>query len=353
MSVHQKKDGRWFINYPKGKNTAEPNRTREYFGRGPDAEIRAIERNNELGLGKEKVDNSPPFTDLANSYLAAKSPMMSNASYIALKSKIDGVILPELGAHKGSQITPDKLDKYVSYRLKKVKRTTVHRDLCDIRAILRWSVKRRYIASNPMDGYDFPARDDAEIRPPTVAEVQAILKHSPPHLYRAIVLSYYTGLRPGEVELMRLTWTDVDLAGGNIVITSADKGGLKTRTVPVMDKNFMALLGKWLEEDLNENKPMSAPIVTYKGKPIKTIKTAWRTAKKAAKITRRMRMYDLRHSFATKLLSNGADLKHVSSLLGHKSIQQTVDKYQHLSRQLTEDALKKLPTIFEPEKDDR
>jgi site-specific recombinase XerD len=35
--------------------------------------------------------------------------------------------------------------------------------------------------------------------------------------------------------------------------------------------------------------------------------------------------YDLRHLFTAKLLDNGADLKYVSSLLGHKSVQQTVD----------------------------
>ena len=347
MSVHQKKDGRWFVAFPKGKLPNEPNKTREYFGRGPEGERRARERNKELGLGRPKVDNSPIFVELAGLYLEAKGPAMSRASLVSLVAKLEGVILPELGEKKGMQITPEILDRYVAWRLTRVKRTTVHRDLSDIRAILRWSVKRRYIAANPMENFELPSRDDAVIEPPTVAEVQAILAHASPHLYRAIVLSYYTGLRPGEVELLRMSWQDVDIAGGRILVRSADKGGLRKRSVPIVDDVFSGLLEKWLDEDMAAKKKMSDPVITYKGQPIKSLKSAWTAAKKRAKITRRIRMYDLRHSFATKLLDNGADLKHVSSLLGHKSVQQTVDTYQHTSIKLSEDAVRKLPSIFE------
>jgi integrase len=57
-------------------------------------------------------------------------------------------------------------------------------------------------------------------------------------------------------------------------------------------------------------------------------------------------MYDLRHAFATKMLDNGADLKHVSILLGHRSVQQTADTYQHISKRLVEKAVGKLPSIL-------
>lgn len=347
MSVHQLRDGRWIVRYPRGRNPDDPGRTREYFGRGPDGERQARERNHEMGLGRKVQDRSPYFIDLAHEYLAAKAPAMAEASSIALKAKLSGVILPRLGKYRASQITPELLDRYVADRLKTVKRTTVHRDLSDIRAILRWSVKRRYIPANPMDGFELPKRDDAIIQPPTVAEIQAIMDNASPHLYRAILLSYYTGLRPGEVELLRLTWEQVDMVGNTIVIKSAEKNGLKKREVPIFDQVFADLLAKWYAEDIKNGLTAADPVITYHGRPIQSLKTAWKAAKKRAKITRRLRMYDLRHSFATKMLDNGADLKHVSTLLGHKSVQQTVDTYQHLSSKLTREALEKLPSIFD------
>jgi integrase len=347
MSVHQTTDGRWFVRYPKGKITEAPDRTREYFGRGPEAEVKARERNHELGLGKQALDTSPLFIDLVKAYMAAKGPVMATASKIALSTKMENIVLPKLGHMRAAQITPAILDRYTASRLKKVKRTTVHRDLSDIRAILRWSAKRRYIAANPMEGFEFPNRDDAVITPPTVIEVQAILKAAAPHLYRAVILSYYTGLRPGEVELLRLTWEQIDLTNGSIVIFSADKGGLKKRVVPIQDESLLRLLGKWLKDDKLEGKKNSDPVVTYRKLPVQSLKSAWKAAKRRAKITRRIRMYDLRHSFASKLLDNGADLKHVSILLGHRSVQQTVDTYQHFSQKLSEEAVGKLPSIFE------
>lgn len=350
MSVHCTPEGRWYVRFPKGKLPTKPNATREYFGRGPEAEVRARERNKDLGLGKAgTVDNSPLFMDLAVEYLKAKTSTMAKASRVDLETKLNGVILPRIGQIRGMAITPEVLDRYMAIRLKKVKRTTVHRDLSDIRAILRWSVKRKYISHNPMDGFEFPDRDDDIIEPPTVEEVQLILKHASPHLFRAIVLAYHTGLRPGEVELLRLTWEQVNLVSGHIVIKSAEKGGLKRRTVPIMDDRFRALLQQWLDEDIEAKKTRRDPVVTYKGRPIQSLDSAWNAAKRRAQITRRMRPYDLRHSFATKLLDNGADLKHVSLLLGHKSVQQTVDTYQHTSKRLTEEAVQKLPSIFDTE----
>jgi site-specific recombinase XerD len=109
-----------------------------------------------------------------------------------------------------------------------------------------------------------------------------------------------------------LTWEQVDLINGSITVISADKGGLKKRIIPIIDPELQKMLSVWLKEDRKTGKRASDPVVTYKGLHVASLKTAWSAAKKRAKITRRIRMYDLRHLFATKMLDNGADLKHVS-----------------------------------------
>ena len=86
-------------------------------------------------------------------------------------------------------------------------------------------------------------------------------------------------------------------------------------------------------------------IISYKGKPVKTLKTAWKTAKKKAGITKRLRLYDLRHAFATYLLAHGADLKAVSDMMGHHSTKMTADRYYQLVEDLKRKAVSKLPTL--------
>lgn len=50
-----------------------------------------------------------------------------------------------------------------------------------------------------------------------------------------------------------------------------------------------------------------------------------------AKITASVTPHSMRHSFATRLLEKGADIKTISEILGHKSIQITLDIYSHIS----------------------
>jgi len=72
-------------------------------------------------------------------------------------------------------------------------------------------------------------------------------------------------------------------------------------------------------------------VFTYKGKPAKNIKKAFKTALKNAGITD-FRFHDLRHTFASQVIMRGGDLKDVQELLGHKSMSMTL-RYSHLSQE--------------------
>lgn len=74
---------------------------------------------------------------------------------------------------------------------------------------------------------------------------------------------------------------------------------------------------------------MPETIVRYKGKQVNSIKTAWKTCKENAEITRRLRPYDLRHAFATYAMDEGADLKDVADIMGHSDVSMVLKHYQH------------------------
>jgi len=324
MSVHQLKDGRWQVQHSKGKDPDRPNATKRYFGRGPEAERAAVEFNSSLGLGIRTLQRSPTFTELANEYIGAKQHTIAESTLKDLLFRLPSIILPALGRLQAHEITSARLDAYVNERAKRVKLTTIRRELTMVRAILRWSVRRRLISSYPAEWFSFPRADDARIQPPTAAEFDAILECASPHLQRAMLISYHTGLRPGRQELLQLTWDAVDFGGKTLMVTSADKGGLPLRMVP-LNATILEHLGRWYAEDQNSG---TGHLVHFRGKPIDSFDRAWKMAKERAGITRRIRPYDIRHRFTSDMLSAGADLKSVSELLGHTTTLMTTKVYQ-------------------------
>lgn len=335
MSVHQLKDGRWLCQYPKGRDTTRPTTNKKYFGRGHKAEREAHSFNASLGLGKKGEKETPFFVELCNTYYVAKSATLAKSTYEANTNKLRQIILPRIGHRMAHSLTPAALDAYVAERAQKVKLNTIHRELSDIRAILRWSVKRKLIARNPMEGFEFPKKDDARIQPPSKVEFEAILDCAAPHLKRAMLISYYTGLRPGKVELLSLTWDSINFADRTIMITSARKGGLPVRMVPLHHVLYDHLT-KWYEADREDG---LQHIIHYRGKKIEGLHIGWRAAKKRAGITRRIRLYDIRHRAITNMLEAGADLKSVSEIAGHASTALTAMVYQHCSTTLKRNAV--------------
>lgn len=145
---------------------------------------------------------------------------------------------------------------------------------------------------------------------------------------RAIIeLLYATGIRVSE--LCGLGLYDVD----DETIKVMGKGS-KERIVPVGKKAIEAidayLAGVRSQFESDKEKKL---FLTDKGKPIDR-NLVWRLIKtyaKAANISKNISPHTLRHSFASHLLDNGADLRVIQDMLGHAHISST-DRYTHLSR---------------------
>jgi len=372
MSAYQLKDGRWVVNY---RDPDDPTRwKREYFGRGLEAERKARKRNEELGYGRGS--GRPPrvrsvtFGRVALEYFEAKRGINQPSTLAALYLKLNSIILPELGETPVSLLTHRRADQYVQKRLKTpvylwygpkdengrltqrrpktdsegktvtVSRSTVRRELADIIAIVNWGVKRGYVSHNPLAGYEKPVARPATIRPVTVEEAGRILAESPGHLTRALTIAYYTGLRPGPVELFSLSWDKVDWEEAVFTVVSAAKGGPKTRQVPI-GEDFMGLLRGWYAADRGEE----VYIIRYNGLPVRSVKKTYGNAKRRAGITRRLPPYSFRHAFVTALLARSGNLKAVSEMAGHSRTSTTTMIYQHTDLDQARDAISRLPPL--------
>ena len=193
---------------------------------------------------------------------------------------------------------------------------------------LALSIRTFYLAMNP-----------SKIRQSdSLAKKTEIIKHAVPHIIRAVKLSYYLGLRPGAVELLSLTWEDVNWDSQTILIRSADKGGPRSRQVAIHE-DFLEELGSWYRQD-----EKSGPVVHYQGRAIKYIGRAWRKTLARAGIIRRIRPYDLRHGFITAALEAGADLKALSEIVGSRP-ETIMRHYQHVSKKLHRETVAKIPPL--------
>lgn len=357
MSVHQLKDGRWFVRFPKGTIDTEPLRTRYYFGRGEDAQVLALQKNADMGFGLSVVDSGQTIPILAKYYLTARMGVVEQKSILLALMHIEKHFVPFFGNTDVTNITDEHIDKYVAQRLGEkwkdaggqgakrvgVTRSTIKRELTTLQAILNLAAKRKLITHNPIKYYTPLKTDDAIISPPTATELRIIMAHAVPHLKRFITIAHYTAVRPGLVELLRLKWDAVDFAGQTINITSARKGGLKARRLSLHPALFSSL-ESWYEED-EKRKTMPETIIHYHGAAVKKIDKAWSTAKKKGKILRRLRPYDIRHGSVTEMLESGADLKAVSLIAGHASPTTTMRTYQHVSSALQRQAVTSVSTL--------
>lgn len=207
---------------------------------------------------------------------------------------------------------------------------------CDyVDAIFNFGMEMELISKSPMKG-----RKKAKEQPRDVQvgidDLKRIMDHAESHIRWAMEVCFNLGTRPGPSELFALRWEHVDFEAGTVRIYATKT---KTfRTVPVTAA-FLERLREMRE------KGTSGFIVEYEGKPLTTIRRSFNTACEKAGIKVDVRMYDLRHLFATTMLANGADLAAVSKLMGHSTVKMTADVYYHYLEGEKEKAVGKLPSL--------
>lgn len=224
----------------------------------------------------------------------------------------------------------------ISPRTKKPRsQTTINRYGDYLGAIFNFGVRVGLITKNPVKG----RRKSKEVPRAvqlTVDDIKKIMDHAEKHVKWAIEVCFNLGTRSGESELLSLKWENVDFAKKEVLIY-----GRKTkefRKVPITD-SFLARLEEMKKVAKTEY------VIEYRGKHIRTIGQGFRNACDKAGITYPVRMYDLRHMFATTMLANGADLAAVSKLMGHAKITMTADVYYQYMQGEKERAVSLLPSL--------
>lgn len=264
-----------------------------------------------------------------------------------LRSYLD--TLEQEGVLSPSDITPGAISRHMAGLMERgISPRSRARALSAIRMFHRFLLAERYVDTNPAALLDLPRSGRKLPATLTFDEVERLLHVAsgadPLHIRdRGILhLMYAAGLRV--TELVTLPLRSLNLSAGYLLVFG--KGG-KERLVPVGEEAREAVY-----DYIRDARPL---LVKGKNPPElfvsrlgdgMTRQSCWNIIKKRAReagIHRSITPHSLRHSFATHLLENGADLRSVQMMLGHADLS-TTQIYTHVGRE----RLRRIHSLYHP-----
>lgn len=207
---------------------------------------------------------------------------------------------------------------------------TVNRYLAVIAHLLNVAYKEwHWIPTNPSEQVSkFKERNQRtryledrseQEQPELIRLLKACAISESPDLYLAVMLALVTGGRRNEI--LMLTWADVDLDPGTVILSGEKTDSRRTVAIP-------ADLLKLLRQRRGTGKTLVFPSPNDPSRPV-DLRSAWETSLSRAGISD-FRWHDLRHTAASYLAMEGATLADIAGVLGHKTLQM-VKRYSHLS----------------------
>ena len=227
-----------------------------------------------------------------------------------------------------SELTEEGIKTYLSHMQEIGKKpSTISRGLASIRSFYQYEVKNKVVEKDPTEGIQSPKIEKRVPNVLTSNEV-ALLLEQPKNVNlkgirdkAMLEFAYATGMRV--TEIISLNVEDINLETGYATC----RNGKKERTVPIGNMSLKALKDYILNarKIMIKDEKQNALFVNVNGKRL-TRQGFWKIIKyykDQAHIDKDITPHVLRHSFATHLLQNGADLKSIQTMLGHSDILST------------------------------
>jgi len=269
----------------------------------------------------------PPDGEPISSHQHEAGPATAVATQVDLK--IDQLLL---------SVRTDSIRAYMALlNEKQYSKATIARKLATLRSFYKFLVKRDHVSSNPVVSIRTPKQEKKLPRFLEYEEVKKLLDTPPMDTWlgardRAILETLYsTGIRVSE--LVALNMDDIDFLGEVVHIRGKGK---KERIAPIgssalqVIQHYMEYRNKRAQN--NGNFDSKVLFVNKHGRRLSTRSVRRKMDKylKVAGLDPAISPHTLRHSFATHMLNNGADLRSVQELLGHQSLS-TTQVYTHLT----------------------
>ena len=213
--------------------------------------------------------------------------------------------------------------------------TSVMRKIASLRGFFKWLCSNEFCTKNPAETLEQPKIPKRLPKVMSISEVESILHQNLTTEQKLVVeLLYDCGLRVSE--LVNLKTNDLDIQASYLRCKGK---GSKERLVPFGKKAKEALANYFPDRDFlikKYNLDTKRLFITDTGRLLNRQDVYNFIHAQGLKISKHISPHTLRHSFATHLLENGADLRIVQELLGHSDVS-TTQLYTHISKKRLKD----------------
>ncbi len=360
-NIFKRKDGRWEARFAVGRNAAGAVRYRSVYGK---TYSEAKEKRRVAMQSSYTPKSQVLFADVILKWLAEKEKDVKEQSARKYRLSVETHILPYFGTMKASEISEETVEDF----LKEMKE---HGRLDGKGGLSQNTVRGLSIILQSIVDYAYQKRlgipQTIRIKKPKLHKrAVAVLNHDeqrrleaaicedPHNASLAIYLALGTGLRIGEVCALR--WIDVDFAGRKLQIRGTvirTKEGKTTIGPPKSETSARSIpLPSHLVRLLGAEKDSAASVFIFeapnKGTFLdpRTLQYRFKALLKRCGLPPTLTFHSLRHTFATRWIECGMDVKSLSEVLGHASVQITLDIYVHSSEKMKREAIEKISGQF-------
>lgn len=369
-NIFKRKDGRWEARYVKGRDLSGKIKYGFCYGktyREAKEKVTKLKASVVNGKFMEEGKIAQNFAFYCDEWLRNSKSRIKESTYIKYDTILECHIKPKFGACNPSMITTGALELFSNELLNKeaFAPKTVKDILVVLRSVLRY-ISKQTAGNFPAVEIIYPKEPRKEMRVLSMEEQRSFILYLMADMDSCkfgILLALYTGIRVGE--LCALQWKNISLEERYIKITAtmqrlkdvereANSGETisKTRVVigsPKSDTSMRTIpITGHVSELCMRMKPLSgaAYVLTGTADYMEPRTLQYRFRKYTTECgLKDVHFHTLRHTFATRCVEVGFEIKSLSEILGHSTTTVTLERYVHSSMALKRDNMNKLETM--------
>lgn len=294
------------------------------------------------------------FEDMASSWLLYKKCTVKKSTYYNYQYLINKYLLETFENYTIDDFTEFKVNELIDNFLQRLSPKMIKDIMSVLKSILKFS-EEKYNYKFHLEPFAIPKSQNTDLKvltPKEQIKLENYCLKQDNCRYLGIILSLYTGIRIGE--LCALKWEDIDLRGRYIrinktlqrvyieknktkILIDTPKSAKSSRKIPLNDKMVNLLADK------KDNFQKSTYFLTGTQKFVepRNYQYTFICALKNSHVNT-YNFHILRHTFATNCINVGMDAKSLSELLGHSTVNITLNRYVHSSDRIKKKFLQRL-----------